>query len=223
MNQMGKVNEFEGSGNVYFQLDIEGEKSTTEPVSVNCEFGIANGQLTEPSKNQKIKNLSLTGVYSNDGGIAKEFLSLKKINFTTAYGPFAGNLHVSNFNAPLLKGNATGNLNLTMLHSLFHFPQIDKINGDLMKQRISTIKSQKVIETFASADSLRQIKNKIDWSKFIWTTDYKVNGIGDGFTEYLISKGQIFGYAENTHPDEHQNKMIFDELIKPRVIQELSS
>jgi len=100
---------------------------------------------------------------------------------------------------------------------------IDKINGDLMKQRISTIKSQKVIETFASADSLRQIKNKIDWSKFIWTTDYKVNGIGDGFTEYLISKGQIFGYAENTHPDEHQNKMIFDELIKPRVMQELSS
>lgn len=131
MNQMGKVNEFEGAGNVYFQLDIEGEKSTTEPVSVNCEFGIANGQLTEPSKNQKIKNLSLTGVYSNEGGITKEFLSLKKINFTTAYGPFSGNLHVSHFNAPLMKGNAKGNLNLSMLHALFNFPQIDKINGDL--------------------------------------------------------------------------------------------
>ena len=30
-----------------------------------------------------------------------------------------------------MSGNATGNLNLSMLHSLFHFPQIDKINGDL--------------------------------------------------------------------------------------------
>lgn len=98
---------------------------------------------------------------------------------------------------------------------------IDKINGDLMKQRISTIIPEKVIETFQSTDSLEFIKNKINWNKFIWTTDYKVDGIGDGFTEYLISKGQKFGYAEETHPDENQNKMIFNELIKPRIIREL--
>ena len=57
--------------------------------------------------------------------------------------------------------------------------------------------------------------------EFIWTTNYKVDGIGDGFTEYLILKGQKFGHAENTHPDEEQNKMIFDELIKSRIIKEL--
>lgn len=98
---------------------------------------------------------------------------------------------------------------------------IDKINGDLMKQRISTIVPEKVIQTFMSTDSLNLLIQKINWDKFIWTTDYKVNNIGDGFTEYLISKGVQFGHAENTHPDEEQNKMIFDELIKPRIIKEL--
>ena len=98
---------------------------------------------------------------------------------------------------------------------------IDKINGDLMKQRVSTIQPENVIETFMSSDTLNLLIKKINWNKFIWTTNYKVGGIGDGFTEYLILKEQKFGYAENTHPDEEQNKMIFDELIKPRIIKEL--
>lgn len=98
---------------------------------------------------------------------------------------------------------------------------IDKINGDLMKQRISTIQPENVIETFMSSDTLNLLIKKINWNKFIWTTNYKVGEIGDGFTEYLISKGQQFRHAENTHPDEEQNKMIFDELIKPRIVKEL--
>jgi hypothetical protein len=98
---------------------------------------------------------------------------------------------------------------------------IKKIKGDLMQQRISNLKLEKVFETFQSVDLLNTLSNKIDWNKFVWTTDFKIGNIGDGFTEYLITKKQNFEHNDNTHPSELQNKMFFDEILKPRIIGEL--
>lgn len=94
---------------------------------------------------------------------------------------------------------------------------IHDIDGDLIRQRTGSLKLEKVFDTFESADSLSEIKNKINWDKFIWTSDFKIDVFGDGFTEFLINKNQIFGAFNNTHPDENQHKLLFEEKILPRI------
>lgn len=179
--------------------------------------------LVRMNEGPVIGNLSYLRMGSNYNEKSKHFYD----NYYSIYGQLLETLENIYFTQLFLKEQNIPYLMFTIANlmttdvSFEMIKNIDKINGDLMKQRISTIKPEKVIRTFDSADSLVEIKNKIDWSKFIWTTDYFVDGIGDGFTEYLISKGQKFGYAENTHPNKEQNKMIFDELIKPRITKEM--
>lgn len=98
---------------------------------------------------------------------------------------------------------------------------ISSTNADLMNQRVSMLDIEKVYEVFESADSLNEIKNKINWEKFIWTSDFKIDVFGDGFTEFLINKNQKFGDHGGTHPDSEQNKLLFDELILPRILKEI--
>lgn len=98
---------------------------------------------------------------------------------------------------------------------------INRIEGDLIRQRVSSLEIEKLIVTFESADLLNELINEIDWSKFIWTTDFKIGEFGDGFTEFLISKGQRFGSSEKTHPSKEQNKMLFDELIYPQYLKDM--
>jgi len=58
------------------------------------------------------------------------------------------------------------------------------------------------------------LKNKIDWDKFIWTSDFKLDDIGDGFTEYLINKDEPFKHNGN-HPDATQHLNFFNDIIYP--------
>lgn len=131
MSQMDHVAAFQGSGTVDFNLNIKGKKSSTQPANVVCTFGIKNGQLTEPVKNQMIKSIQLKGKYSNVGGAEKEYLALENVFFTTSAGPFSGELMLNHFNAPILSGAANGELNLSIIHSLFNIPAIQDISGNL--------------------------------------------------------------------------------------------
>ena len=46
--------------------------------------------------------------------------------------------------------------------------------------------------------------------------------IGDGFTEYLINKGEPFKETGN-HPDETQHSDFFNDIIYPKFISEINS
>ena len=61
---------------------------------------------------------------------------------------------------------------------------IDEVEGDLIRQRISTLKIEELLETFKSADLLQELINSIDWSKFMWTTDFKIGEFGDGLQNF---------------------------------------
>lgn len=131
MKQMDHVTQFSGSGEVDFDLEIAGKKSTTEAVGVTCGFEVRKGRLTEPVKKQRISELSLKGSYSNKGGPKKEFLALRNIRFNTATGPFAGELTLTEFNAPRLVGSAKGSINLQVIHALFNLPSLEQLSGNL--------------------------------------------------------------------------------------------
>lgn len=131
LSQVNEIKKFNGSGKVYFDLFINGKNKSTEPTEVNCAFGIENGELTEPMKNLKLRNIHLDGTYSNKGGEAKEFLELSDIRFSTAGGPFSGKLLLTKFLSPKFVGDANGVINLNMLHALFRLPHVETIDGNL--------------------------------------------------------------------------------------------
>jgi hypothetical protein len=132
--QVDDIKKFEGTGKVFLDLFINGLVESTTPVTVNCDFGVLNGSLTEPVKHLKVKNIDLLGKYSNEGGEEEEFLKLSKIKFTTPGGPFSGNLLLTKFREPNYKGNANGVINLDFLHSLFHLPHVEDITGNVALQ-----------------------------------------------------------------------------------------
>lgn len=129
--QSNDVRRFEGKGKVLFELDVLGNNVATAPATVTCSFGIRDGNLKDPTSNIRLKQLNLEGKYSNKGGKEKEFLALKNIAFTSPGGPFKGNLMLSRFDAPRYEGNANGSLDLSIIHALFQFPGIAKIEGGL--------------------------------------------------------------------------------------------
>lgn len=124
------INKFEGEGLVKFDLHVNGELKSDAITYVNCDFGIANGSLTEPNKKLRLNNIQLDGKYSNLDGIESEFLELKNIQLSTPSGPFKGNLKLTQFDAPHLVGDANGNIDLHSLHSIFPISGIETINGN---------------------------------------------------------------------------------------------
>jgi hypothetical protein len=131
VQQVDDIKKFEGKGKLNFNLDINGEIKSTEPALIDCEFGIDNGNLTEPAKRINIRDIHLEGKYSNKGGSEKEFLKLANIRFSTVGGPFTGNVLLTKFAAPHFEGNANGNLSLNIVHALFRLPEVENIEGNV--------------------------------------------------------------------------------------------
>lgn len=131
ISSVDDIKKFSGKGKVHFDATIEGEIASSSPPQVLCNFGVKNGQLTEPELGLKLSGIYLNGRYSSKGGKAKEFLRLSDVSFNTIGGPFKGNLLLTQFNAPVYSGKANGNLDLTVLHNLFHFPMVENVNGNI--------------------------------------------------------------------------------------------
>jgi hypothetical protein len=111
---------------------------------------------------------------------------------------------------------------LTTEASFDMIKNIGDIKGDLQKQKINKLEIEKLMNYSEESDSLEIIKKKINWDKFIWSSDFKIDNIGDGFTEYLINKGEPFKQTGN-HPDETQHTNFFNDIIYPKFISEINS
>jgi hypothetical protein len=124
------VQTFKGSGKVDFHLELAGALSAVDPIGINADFGIQHGELTEPNHRLTVQDIQLTGKYSNTGEHG-EFISLKNIRFRTAGGPFSGEVELREFDRPKVEGSAKGNVDLALIHSIFHLPSIDEVRGNL--------------------------------------------------------------------------------------------
>ncbi len=164
VDQVEKVKEFHGSGKVFFDLFIDGKIAAVEPPAIDCAFGIDNGELVLPEQRLKLRKIHVNGAYSNKGGESKEFLALKRLEFTTPGGPFKGNLMITHFKAPNYVGNANGILDLKALHTLFQLPYIDHVNGNLNLQTDFALQS--IIQPNEKLDyKINRCNGKVDLNK----------------------------------------------------------
>ena len=124
------VKAFKGSGKVDFHLALAGALSAVDPIGVNADFSIQHGTLTEPEHGLNIQDIQLSGKYSNTEANG-EYISMKNVRFRTAGGPFSGELELREFDRPKVEGNAKGNVDLGLIHAIFHLPSIDEVQGNL--------------------------------------------------------------------------------------------
>ena len=131
MKETEHVRNFAGTGTLLFDLEINGDDTAKQPVTVDCNFGINNGSIKEPATGIAVTDIHLEGIYSNRGGSEKEKLELKNIGFKTSGGPFKGNLKLTQFAHPIFEGNADGTINLEVLHALFQIPTVQTLTGEI--------------------------------------------------------------------------------------------
>lgn len=140
--EMDEVKRFDGKGKIYFNLDIQGGKESTDAMNIDCTFGVNNGELTEPETRMKLSSINLDGEYSNRGGKEKEFLRLKDVRFRTAGGPFSGELLLTRFSTPRFQGRAAGNIDMNVVHRLFRIPHIEKASGNLSVKAVFDVHAE---------------------------------------------------------------------------------
>jgi len=131
MKETAEVKNFGGTGTLLFDLEINGDDTAKQPVTVDCTFGITNGNLKEPTSGITLSRINVQGEYSNRGGSENEKLELKNIGFITTGGPFKGNLKLTQFANPIFEGNADGTINLEVLHALFQIPTVQTLTGQI--------------------------------------------------------------------------------------------
>ncbi len=131
LKELDNVQKLEGQGVLMFNLDFSKKDGEKHPLKINCSFGVKNGNLRIPNSKISMRKIRVEGIYSNVNGANNEQLELKNISFQTNGGPFKGNLLLTNFNEPIVKGNANGLIDLGVLHSLFPSQSVEKLGGQI--------------------------------------------------------------------------------------------
>ncbi len=150
LKEVEKVKEYKGKGKVSFHFLIEDNRENKEAPVIECDFGVVNGALFEPSQKLQINDIQIQGRFSNRGGTKKEHLTLERFQMQSPSGPFSGNLKITEFDAPRYIGKIHGVIALQMLQSIYPIAHVEQLKGDM------------------DIDSQFDIKTKID-SKGKWT------------------------------------------------------
>jgi hypothetical protein len=126
-----KINDFQGSGFVQFDLHYKTKRKENSTGEIACNFGVKNGNIVEPSKNLRISNINVLGYYGNTDARKGEHLNLETLQFQTVAGPFTGNLLLTHFDQPRYQGKAIGKVDLAVLQAIFPIPSVQSTSGQV--------------------------------------------------------------------------------------------
>ncbi|GAB5416656.1 MAG: hypothetical protein Crog4KO_21450 [Crocinitomicaceae bacterium] len=164
MEQTNEIKAFSGTGTLLFDLNIDGKIEATSPVEITCDFGVEDGTLKDPNSGVSLRELSLEGAYSNVGGPEKEYVALTNIGFQTQGGSFKANLKITEFEAPLLRGDAVGLLNLSVVRSLFKLTQFQQLKGTVDLASQFAVKT-KILPNESKTYHIQKCQGEVDFNK----------------------------------------------------------
>lgn len=125
--QLNIIHKMKGTGKVNFDLSIRGKRNDNESSpAVNAAFSVKDGSLSKSGFH--LSNINLAGKYTNEG---KQEISLSELQFHTLNKDFNGQLTISDFEHPQLKGTAHGIVDLSAIHQLFNPFKLKKLAGNI--------------------------------------------------------------------------------------------
>ncbi|PWH85304.1 AsmA-like C-terminal region-containing protein [Brumimicrobium oceani] len=129
LQELDVVDEINGQGKVNFELFIKGANEKTASPAIDANFDVKNGSLSD--QGFSLSQINLKGKYSNGVENGKEQLTLSTLSFYTLNEKFTGNLLVSDFDRPRLRGKADGLLDLKAVHRLFGPFSLQELSGNI--------------------------------------------------------------------------------------------
>lgn len=129
-----KLSQYRSSGNIFFNLSLNGEIGKHRDPKVSIEFGCMNATFTHPDYKSKITRAHLTGSFSTTSlsDFSKATLILKEVRGELNEKPFNCNLSLENLEKPFLKFDFKGELNATSIQNFYPIASIKNIKGNLL-------------------------------------------------------------------------------------------
>ena len=116
VKELGIVDELNGAGTFNMDVTIAGPLENTSSPSIEANFHVENGSLKD--KDFALNKILLDGHYSNGIRSSQEELTVQSLTFSTLGNSFNGNVSITDFEQPRLKGKAKGTLDLKAVHRL---------------------------------------------------------------------------------------------------------
>jgi uncharacterized protein involved in outer membrane biogenesis len=126
-----KIENYKSSGEFYFNATVKGVFSKKEKPEIIANFGIKKAIITEIKENIVLRDVNLTGNYTN--GNKKEPSSLTLIPFSAVINKnaIAGTLSIYNLEHPVISGKIKANIELSELQRFLKIDTIQTISGNL--------------------------------------------------------------------------------------------
>ena len=129
VKELGIVDALNGTGTFNMDVSISGSLENTSSPSIEANFHVENGSLKD--KDFELKKILLDGHYSNGVTSKQEALTIKTLSFSTLGNDFNGNVSITDFEQPRLKGKAKGKLDLNAVHRLLGPFGMSKLTGNI--------------------------------------------------------------------------------------------
>lgn len=128
-----KINDYESSGEFYFDAVIEGSVSNDKLPHVKADFGIKNADIKQIKSNISLHKVNLKGRYSSGNAAASEtsFLELKSFSATVGEGTVTGELFLTDLSNPAISAKVNGEISLEQVQDFIKLDTIQEISGML--------------------------------------------------------------------------------------------
>ncbi len=156
-NLAKSLNEYQSTGDVYFDLELGGSLTNSQMPSVAAHFGFKNTNVTYPGSSSKITNCTFEGWYISNAVDDYETAQLTLSGLTGNFdgNPFTGNLLIKNFNEKYVEFDIQSAMNLNSLLTFYPIEYIEQGSGLLdidlkFKGNLSDLKQKGTLQQVSS-------------------------------------------------------------------------
>ncbi|MGD1960514.1 MAG: AsmA-like C-terminal region-containing protein [Fulvivirga sp.] len=147
--QQAKFNKYRSSGEVYFDLILNGQITKSKSPTLKVDFGLKKSELNYPESNVTISQASLVGNFTGlDISRPETYaLKLREVEGVLENRDFKASLDYTNFNDPKLKLELEGDFDINSVTSFYDFNGLEAAEGDvainmLFEGRLNDLKSK---------------------------------------------------------------------------------
>jgi hypothetical protein len=131
VDYLSQLERYNAKGEVIFDAHIYGDLNSNEQLHVTADFGVEKGSITEKEVNVTLTDVHVSGSFDNHNKDGLGELNLKAFSAKLDVGTVQGNLLLTNFNAPIIQGNSTGQVSLKKLHQFLNSSSIADLAGQV--------------------------------------------------------------------------------------------
>ncbi len=126
-----RFRKYQSKGEVYFDLNLNGEISRQQDPALSITFGLKNVTLFHPDFKTRIEGANLEGSFSTPSlsHVDKASLSLKNISASLNHDAFTGNFTLKDFDDPVVTADFNGELNAAAFLNFYPIEQLHELTG----------------------------------------------------------------------------------------------